>query len=161
MTTAGREAPMAETQQTAHGGTGGAGDSVVTIREAAAQSGVSAKMIRHYEAIGLIGPPARGENNYRFYSTRLIHELHFIHRARALGFSIEEIRDLLALWRDRGRPSADVKAIALAHIEALEEKARGLRDMAATLRHLAERCHGDARPDCPILDSLAGEAEVG
>lgn len=158
MVASGLDMPMADMR---HGAARRPSEAVVTIREAAAQSGVSAKMIRHYEAIGLIAPPSRGENNYRFYSSRLIHELHFIHRARALGFSIEEIRDLLALWRDHGRPSADVKAIALSHIEALEEKARALREMAATLRHLAERCHGDARPDCPILDSLAGEAERG
>jgi Cu(I)-responsive transcriptional regulator len=153
------EAPARPSRQGAGCGAFAAADAVVTISEAAAQSGVSAKMIRHYEAIGLIAPPARGENKYRYYASRLIHELRFIHRARALGFSIDEIRGLLALWRDRGRPSSDVKAIALAHIAALEDKARALRDMAATLRDLAERCHGDSRPDCPILDSLAGAAE--
>lgn len=130
---------------------------VVTIREAAARSGVSAKMIRHYESIGLIAPPARAGNNYRFYDTRLIHELGFIHRARELGFPIAEIAALLALWRDHDRPSADVKAIALAQIAALDAKADALRAMSATLRHLAAHCHGDDRPDCPILDSLAGD----
>ncbi|HEX7390360.1 MAG TPA: Cu(I)-responsive transcriptional regulator [Acidiphilium sp.] len=129
---------------------------MVAIREAAARSGVSAKMIRHYESIGLIAPPARAENNYRFYDARLVHELGFIHRARELGFPIVEIAALLALWRDHDRPSADVKAIALAQIAALEAKADALRAMSATLRHLATHCHGDDRPDCPILDSLAG-----
>ena len=131
--------------------------SVVTIREAVARSGVSAKMIRHYEAIGLIPPPTRAENNYRFYDPRLVHELGFIHRARELGFSIADIKALLSLWRDRNRPSAEVKAIALSHIEALDTKVDALRAMSATLSHLAAHCHGDDRPDCPILDELAGD----
>ncbi|MCF3946820.1 Cu(I)-responsive transcriptional regulator [Acidiphilium iwatense] len=134
--------------------------SVVTIREAAARSGVSAKMIRHYESIGLIAPPIRAENNYRFYDPRLIHELGFIHRARELGFSIADIGALLALWRDRNRPSAEVKAIALSQIAVLEAKADALRAMSATLRHLAAHCHGDDRPDCPILENLAGDQSI-
>jgi Cu(I)-responsive transcriptional regulator len=128
----------------------------VTIHEAAAQSGASAKMIRNYEAIGLIEPPIRADNNYRYYTPRMIHELSFIRRARELGFSVQDIRSLLALWRDRSRPSADVKAIALAHVATLDAKAEALRTMSATLRHLAGACHGDDRPDCPILDDLAG-----
>ncbi|GBQ19823.1 MAG: Cu(I)-responsive transcriptional regulator [Acidiphilium sp.] len=127
----------------------------ITISEASARSGVSAKMIRHYEQIGLIDPPVRGENNYRFYDPRLIHELGFIHRSRDLGFSIADIRALLSLWRDRKRPSAEVKAIALAHIAELDEKAAALQAMSRQLRHLAANCHGDDKPDCPILDNLA------
>ena len=129
----------------------------LTIGEAAAASGVSAKMIRHYESIGLIAPPARGGNSYRFYDPRLIHELGFIHRARDLGFSIADIRVLLSLWRDRNRPSAEVKAVALAHLAALDAKVAGLQAMSAQLRHLAACCHGDDRPDCPILDDLAAQ----
>lgn len=127
----------------------------ITIGEAATRSGVSAKMIRHYEAIGLIAPPTRGENNYRFYDAILVNELGFIHRARDLGFPLSDIGALLSLWRDRNRPSADVKAIALAHVADLDAKADGLRAMSKQLRHLAASCHGDDRPDCPILDSLA------
>lgn len=125
------------------------------IQEAALRSGVSAKMIRHYEAIGLIRPPARAENRYRHYSVQHIHELRFIHQGRLLGFSISDIKKLLALWRDKSRPSSEVKAIALAHIVNLEAKAAALQAMSATLRDLAARCHGDHRPDCPILDELA------
>jgi MerR family copper efflux transcriptional regulator len=128
---------------------------LLTIGEAAAGSGVSAKMIRHYESIGLIAPPVRGENNYRFYDPRLVHELGFIHRSRDLGFSIADIRVLLSLWRDRSRPSSEVKAVALGHLAALDTKIAGLQAMSAQLRSLAMSCHGDDRPDCPILDDLA------
>ncbi len=128
--------------------------SLVTIKEAAAASGVSAKMIRHYESIGLIAAPARAENRYRHYGASEVHALGFIRRARNLGFSIEDIRQLLALWRDRGRPSAEVKAIALRHIAELDEKAAALAEMSRTLKHLASTCHGNDRPDCPILDAL-------
>jgi Cu(I)-responsive transcriptional regulator len=128
--------------------------SLVTIKDAALATGVSAKMIRHYESIGLITPPARTENRYRHYSEAEVHQLGFIRRARDLGFSIEDIRHLLALWRDRGRPSAEVKAIALRHIVELDEKAAALAAMSRTLKHLASTCHGDDRPDCPILDAL-------
>jgi Cu(I)-responsive transcriptional regulator len=127
---------------------------LVTIHEASLATGVSAKMIRHYESIGLIAPPKRTENRYRHYAARDLHELGFIRRARDLGFSIEDIRHLLALWRDRSRSSAEVKSIALRHIAALEEKAAALHAMSETLRHLAAHCHGDHRPDCPILDAL-------
>ena len=127
---------------------------LVTIHEASLTTGVSAKMIRHYESIGLIAPPQRTENRYRHYAARDLHELGFIRRARDLGFSIDDIRHLLALWRDRSRSSAEVKSIALRHIAALEEKAAALQAMSETLKHLAAHCHGDHRPDCPILDAL-------
>jgi Cu(I)-responsive transcriptional regulator len=127
---------------------------LVTIKEASATSGVSAKMIRHYESIGLIVPPVRTGNRYRHYSESDLHELGFIRRARDLGFSVEDIRQLLALWRDKSRSSAEVKAIALRHIAAMEEKAAALQAMSRTLKHLAAHCHGDHRPDCPILDAL-------
>lgn len=126
----------------------------MNIGEAAARSGVSAKMIRHYEAIGLIGA-ARSANGYRVYDGRDIAVLRFIRHARDLGFPLEDVRRLLALWRDRNRASAEVKRLALAHVAALETKAESLRSMAASLRHLATHCHGDERPDCPILDDLA------
>ena len=129
----------------------------MNIGRAAFASGVSAKMIRHYESIGLIAPAARTESGYRVYSLTDIHTLRFVRRARDLGFSIEQIRDLLALWRDQNRASADVKRIALAHVAELEAKMLELRAMADTLIHLAENCHGDARPDCPIIHELAGE----
>ncbi|PZW48375.1 Cu(I)-responsive transcriptional regulator [Humitalea rosea] len=125
-----------------------------TIGEAAAASGVSAKMIRHYEAIGLIPGPPRSEAGYRHYDGPAIHSLRFIRRARDLGFSLEEVGRLLALWRDRNRASAEVKAVALQHIAELEAKAEALHAMAATLRHLAAHCHGDERPDCPILEDM-------
>lgn len=129
---------------------------LVTIRDASMATGVTAKMIRHYESIGLICPPARTENRYRHYSAKDIHELGFIRKARDLGFPIEDIRHLLALWRDRSRSSADVKAIALRHIKALDEKAAALQAMSRSLSHLAATCHGDNRPDCPIIDALDG-----
>ena len=126
----------------------------MNIGQAAAASGVSAKMIRHYESIGLIAA-ARSANGYRVYAERDVAVLRFIRHARDLGFPLEDVRRLLALWQDRGRASAEVKRLALAHVEALESKADSLRNMAASLRHLAAHCHGDARPDCPILDDLA------
>jgi Cu(I)-responsive transcriptional regulator len=129
-------------------------DALVTIREASMATGVSAKMIRHYESIGLITAPARAENRYRHYNERDLHELAFIRRARDLGFPIEDIRHLLALWRDKSRSSAEVKAIAQKHVKVLEEKAAALQAMSRTLTHLARNCHGDDRPDCPILDAL-------
>jgi MerR family copper efflux transcriptional regulator len=126
----------------------------VNIGEAAAASGVSAKMIRHYEAVGLISA-ARAANGYRVYGEREVAVLRFIRHARDLGFPLGDIRRLLALWQDRGRASAEVKRLALAHVAALEAKADSLSRMAASLRHLAAHCHGDDRPDCPILDDLA------
>ncbi|TCR62235.1 Cu(I)-responsive transcriptional regulator [Bosea sp. BK604] len=132
----------------------------MNIGEAATASGVSAKMIRYYESIGLIQPPSRTESGYRVYAGEDIHSLRFVKRARALGFSIEETRELLALWRDKSRASADVKAFALKHIGELETKIAELQGMARTLRHLAHNCHGDDRPDCPILEDLADPAGV-
>ena len=130
----------------------------MNIGDAAAASGVSAKMIRHYESIGLL-TAARSGNGYRVYAERDVALLRFIRHARDLRFPLEDIRRLLALWQDRGRASAEVKRLALAHVDALESKADSLRSMAASLRHLAAHCHGDARPDCPILDDLARNKE--
>lgn len=128
---------------------------MMSIGEAAAASGVSAKMIRHYEAIGLIRP-RRAANRYRTYAESDVAVLRFIRHARDLGFPLQEVRKLLALWRDRNRSSAEVKRLALNHVETLEAKAASLRAMAASLRHLAAHCHGDERPECPILDELEG-----
>ena len=125
------------------------------IGAAAAASGVNAKMIRHYEAIGLLRPAERGGNAYRDYGERDIHELRFVRRARRLGFSIAEIGALLTLWRDRARPSREVKRIAEAHIGDLEARVADMQAMAKTLGELVATCHGDGRPDCPILDDLA------
>ena len=127
----------------------------MNIGEAARLSGVSAKMIRYYESTGLVRPAARSEGGYRVCADAEIHALRFVRRARELGFSLATTRDLLALWRDRRRASLDVKRIALAHVAALDAKAKALRAMSRTLRHLAANCHGDARPDCPILEDLA------
>lgn len=131
----------------------------MNIGQASKASGVSTKMIRYYESIGLITQPLRTESGYRIYSDKDVHTLRFISRARDLGFSVDQMADLLALWWDRSRASADVKAIALQHIEALEEKARALQAMSHTLRHLADHCNGDDRPECPIIEEFA-EATV-
>ena len=127
----------------------------MNIGEASKASGVSTKMIRYYESIELIKAPLRTESGYRVYSDSEVHALRFISQARDLGFSIEQMGDLLALWRDRTRASADVKSIALEHIAALEAKVLALQAMSATLRHLADNCHGDDRPDCPIIEGFA------
>jgi Cu(I)-responsive transcriptional regulator len=127
----------------------------MNIGAAAAASGVTPKMIRHYETISLLRPAPRRGNAYRDYGERDIHELQFIRRARRLGFSIAEIGELLALWRDRGRPSREVRRIAEAHIDGLEARIGEMQAMANTLRGLVAACHGDDRPDCPILDDLA------
>lgn len=129
---------------------------MMSIGEAAAASGVSAKMIRYYESIGLIPAADRTDGGYRLYTERDVHTLRFIRRARDLGFPLETISELLALWQDRSRHSADVKRLALEHVAALEKKIDELRAMADTLRHLAARCAGDHRPDCPILADLGG-----
>ena len=125
------------------------------IGEASVLSGVSAKMIRYYEDIGLIRPPGRSGAGYRSYVPADIETLRFVQRARTLGFSVKQMRELLALWRDRTRASADVKRLALAHVASLEEKAREIAEMSRALRDLAGRCDGDHRPDCPIIDGLA------
>lgn len=127
----------------------------MNIGQAASVSGVSAKMIRYYESTGLIAPADRSESGYRDYAESDVHALRFVRRARDLGFTVGQIGDLLALWRDRNRASADVKRLALAHVEALERKAAELQAMSRTLTELASRCHGDGRPDCPIVESLA------
>jgi Cu(I)-responsive transcriptional regulator len=131
----------------------------VKIGQAASSSGISERMIRHYEKIGLIPPAARRNSGYRDYDDRDVNVLRFIARARDLGFSVDEIRRLLALWHDRGRASADVKALALARAAELQRKERALQEMRRSLEHLAASCHGDERPDCPILGGLeAGSA---
>ena len=127
----------------------------MNIGQAAKASGVSAKMVRHYEAVGLVPAPARTDAGYRQYTASEVHTLRFIRQARDLGFSIHEIGELLSLWHNRKRPSRLVKALAQAHIQALEQKAQELLAMKATLQNLVQCCHGDERPDCPILDNLA------
>jgi Cu(I)-responsive transcriptional regulator len=130
----------------------------VKIGDVAAASGISERMIRHYEKIGNVPPAARRSSGYRDYDERDVRTLQFIRRARDLGFAIEEIRQLLELWQDRSRASADVKALALARADELRRKERELRDMRRSLEHLAASCHGDDRPDCPILGGLEGDA---
>lgn len=132
---------------------------MMNIGQAAAASGVTAKMIRHYEALGLVKAPRRTASNYRTYAENEIHVLRFIKRARSLGFSMAEIKELLGLWHNKARSSAAVKRIARSHIEELEHKIAELQSMVKTLQHLAGHCHGDARPECPIIDELAGEAK--
>ena len=127
----------------------------VNIGDAAAATGVSAKMIRHYEEIGLIPSPKRTHSGYRLYAQADVHMLRFIRRARNLGFSVKQIEALLSLWRDRRRASSKVKALALAHMAELDARILELTDMRRSLEHLAGKCHGDERPDCPILEDLA------
>ncbi len=129
----------------------------MNIGEAAKNSGVSAKMIRHYESVGLFAQAHRTESNYRQYTDKEVSTLRFIRQSRDLGFSIEQIRELLGLWQNRRRPSRQVKALAQAHIQELDEKLQELQAMKATLEHLVQCCHGDERPDCPIIESLAEE----
>ena len=131
----------------------------MNISEASKASGVSAKMIRYYEDIELIPPAARSESGYRAYARNDVHRLRFIRRARDLGFSVAEIGELLGLWNDRSRQSADVKRLAQAHIVELEDRIRNLREMADTLQELIGCCAGDERPDCPILATLEDPAE--
>lgn len=127
----------------------------MNIGEAAAASGVSAKMIRHYEKIGLIDPADRTDSGYRVYDERDVHTLRFIRRARNLGFSVPDIQELLALWRNRQRASADVKALALHHLECLQAKVAEIQGMIELLEQLVAACSDDERPDCPILGDLA------
>lgn len=129
----------------------------MNIGRASKATGVSQRMIRHYEAIGLIPKAARRDSGYRDYGERDVHTLRFIRRARDLGFPIEEIGKLLALWLDRGRASSDVKALALARADELKRKEREIQVMRRSLEQLARNCHGDDRPDCPILEDLAHE----
>ncbi len=130
----------------------------MNIGQAAKASGVSAKMIRHYESIGLIPAATRTDAGYRLYGEREIHTLQFVRHARDLGFPLAQIGELVGLWQDRARPSRQVKALAEAHIRELEKKAQELLAMKATLEKLVHCCHGDDRPECPILETLAKEA---
>ncbi len=130
----------------------------MNIGDASKQSAVSAKMIRHYESLGLLPEVSRSEAGYRQYDEGVIHTLRFIRRARDLGFGIKEIETLLALWRNRRRASGQVKRIALVHAADLQRRIEAMQAMQRTLEHLAGCCHGDERPDCPILDDLAGDA---
>ena len=127
----------------------------MNIGALARETGISAKTIRYYESIGLTPEPDRQPNGYRDYGDSDVATLKFVQRARGLGFSLEEVRALLTLWRDQGRASADVKKLALDHIQEIEGRIGELMAMKRTLEHLTERCHGDDRPDCPILEDLA------
>lgn len=126
------------------------------IGEAARRSGVSARMVRHYEGLGLLPEVARTESGYRQYNEADIHTLRFVKRSRDLGFSMDEIAELVGLWHDRRRTSASVKRIAQKHLGELEQRIADMQAMQRTLSHLVHCCHGDARPDCPILEDLAG-----
>lgn len=126
----------------------------MNIGQAAKGSGVSAKMIRHYEEIGLVPAAQRTAAGYRVYQDKDLHIFRFIRQARILGFAIEQIKELLNLWQNKRRTSRKVKELAMNHIEELDRRIEGLKEMRATLAHLANHCHGDDRPDCPILDSL-------
>ena len=130
------------------------------IGEAAKRSGMAARTIRFYEEAGLIEPATRRESGYREFGADDVRRLRFIHRARNLGFGIDEVGRLLSLWSDRERASADVKRLALEHVARVEAKMAELRSMRDAILHLAERCHGDDRPECPILDELAGRADA-
>lgn len=129
----------------------------MNIGQAASDSGVSAKTIRYYESIGLIPEASRTDSGYRTYSDKDVETLRFIHHSRNLGFSVKDVGVLLDLWRNQKRASADVKALAMSHIKEVDRKIEELRKVRETLTHLTERCHGDDRPDCPILRGLAGE----
>lgn len=127
----------------------------MNISQAAQASGLSARMIRHYEDIGLLPAPARSQSGYRQYSERELHQLRFIHSARQLGFSMEQVAQLLALWQDRSRSSSEVEILAQQHLQELEQKIADLQAMHDTLAELAHCCQGDERPECPIINSLA------
>ena len=131
------------------------GQGLLDIGRASKESGVSVKMIRHYEAIGLLRNVARTYANYRVYSENNVHTLRFIKRARSLGFAMQDVRQLLALWQNRSRPSAAVKKIAGGHMLDLKRRILEMQSMVATLEHLTHNCRGDSRPECPILDDLA------
>ena len=131
----------------------------MNIGSVARETGVPAKTIRYYESIGLIPRARRSDNGYRHYVDTDVEVLRFIQRARRLGFSVNDVADLLALWHDKGRASADVKTLARRHVAEVERRIAELDALRRTLVDLAERCHGDDRPDCPILDDLAGVAQ--
>ena len=133
---------------------------MMNIGQAASASGVSAKMIRHYEALGLLPAAQRTESGYRQYAQNDVHTLRFIRHSRDLGFSLTEISELVSLWQNRRRPSRQVKALAETHIRELEHKAAELWAMKSALERLANCCHGDDRPECPILEGLAGADSV-
>ncbi len=128
----------------------------MNIGQAAKLSNVSAKTIRYYESINLIPKAARSDNGYRDYSSNDVEMLRFIKRSRNLGFSVDDVSNLLDLWRNKQRASADVKAVALKHIEDVEKRIVELESIRDTLKNLTKCCHGDNRPDCPILEGLAG-----
>lgn len=128
----------------------------MNIGEVASKSGLPAKTIRYYEDIGLVEASGRKENGYRDYDEQDLNHLKFVQRARSLGFTVEECRELLDLYRDRGRASADVKALAIRRIGDIERKIAELQGMQATLEDLIDKCHGDDRPECPIIDDLSG-----
>ncbi|WP_042261393.1 Cu(I)-responsive transcriptional regulator [Paraburkholderia heleia] len=130
----------------------------MNIGEAARESGVTAKMIRYYESVGLLAPKGRTESGYRVYGAQEVHSLRFIRQARRLGFLVDDIRRLLALWHDRSRASAEVKSIALEHVAELDQRIAELSRMRDTLAHLASHCQGNDRPDCPIIERLAEAA---
>jgi len=127
----------------------------VNIGEAARLSGVSAKMVRHYESLGLLPRVTRSDSGYRQYSEAEVHTLRFIKRARDLGFSMDEIGELVGLWQNRRRASASVRRVAQKHAEELAQRIAQMQQMQRTLQHLIHCCHGDERPECPILDELA------
>ncbi|MCT8330755.1 Cu(I)-responsive transcriptional regulator [Albidovulum sediminis] len=132
----------------------------MNIGEASKATGISVKMLRYYEEIGLVRPALRAYSGYRVYSDKNVAMLRFVRRARDLGFQVKQIASLLDLWQDGGRASADVKTLALDHVRDLEKRRRELDEMIGTLQHLARHCHGDARPDCPILTELGAEEET-
>ena len=127
----------------------------MNIGQAAKASGINAKLIRHYESIGIIPKANRTEAGYRIYGEADVHILSFVRRARGFGFSMKEIKKLVSLWRNKSRASREVKALAMRHVKELELKIKDLEEMAKALKYLAHHCHGDHRPDCPILEKLA------
>ena len=127
---------------------------MMTIGHAAKASGISVKMLRYYERVGLLPEPPRTDAGYRLYTPQDVHTLRFVRRARDLGFSVEQILNLLGLWQDRTRASADVKHVATAHVRELRDKIQAMEQMASTLEELIAHCHGDERPECPILQEL-------
>lgn len=129
----------------------------MNIGQAAKLSGINAKLIRHYESIAIIPKASRSEGGYRTYSETDVHILSFVKRSRTFGFSMKEIKKLVSLWRNKSRASSEVKTMATKHVEEMEQKIVELQEMVKTLKHLARNCHGDGRPDCPIINNLASE----